>query len=181
MIVYLLIYTCDRETTVTKFNTYSEAYDKMKKEYEEAGNAENEMLDAYLAYKTDANNHSNFDWMIHTLQIDTDQIYRESQKEYRSQDACRHIVEVLTKDEKYDDIDKDEVVENMFDTIIGEMHEKAVQITQTVSDIVNKFLSKYDCNIDENTQWEILIEDWFKDYPAQRDIMSEYIDSFLED
>ena len=39
MIQYLLISTCDRETTVLQYNTYDEAYAEMKKQYEEAGDA----------------------------------------------------------------------------------------------------------------------------------------------
>ena len=196
MIQYLLISTCDRETSVLQFNTYEEAYTEMQKQYEEAGDAYGEELESYTAYKNDANNGSNYDWLIHTLMIDEEQIYRNQKWTYDLQDACRHIGDyICSKFEGYtcafddpidEDIATDYCIDDYCDEELGEViyelfekTEKHEALRRIVEDCANEYERHADCNQDENSTWENVVEETMRFYSKDQ-LQSIIVDPALK-
>ncbi len=73
---------------------------------------------------------------------DEEEIYRKVAKRHRAEDAERHVLELI---------------EN------GRADDKPILSVLDKDDFIclaERFLSKYDSNIDENSQWECLIEDY---------------------
>lgn len=73
---------------------------------------------------------------------DEEEIYRKVEKRYRAEDAERHVAELI---------------EN------GDERHKPILSALDKTDfncLATRFLSKYDCSIDENSQWEGLILDY---------------------
>ena len=73
---FLLISICERDTYCKRYETYEEAYAKMKKEFEEAGGDDETIEDGMAEIKdksawiTDGNNHDDYDWLIIDLRED---------------------------------------------------------------------------------------------------------------
>lgn len=61
---FVLVEVQDREITAESFDGIKEAREAMKKCYEEAGDAADEYFGEDEAWKTNANNHTNFNWRI---------------------------------------------------------------------------------------------------------------------
>lgn len=62
--MFILVECAERELNADQYTTLREAQKAMKEYYDEAGPAEDEGWYETEAYKTDANNHSNYDWKI---------------------------------------------------------------------------------------------------------------------
>ena len=62
--MFILVECAERELNAYQYPTLKDAQNDMKLFYDEAGPAEDEGFYEWKAYKTDANNHSNYAWKI---------------------------------------------------------------------------------------------------------------------
>ena len=84
--------------------------------------------------------------IIFTLR-DEEEIYRKVEKRYRTEDAERHVHDILSSLEDTGD-----------DLVRG--YALCALTKADFESLAEKFLENYDCTIDENSQWENLINSY---------------------
>ena len=63
--MFMLINVVEREIYTSVCDTYEDAFNQMKEEFEESGGSDYDgEIEDYYAYITDGNNHDNYDWKI---------------------------------------------------------------------------------------------------------------------
>ena len=62
--MYLLIEVIEREINVNFYHTLHEAQTAMRQFFDEAGSSDMEEITEMSAFKNEANNHNNYDWLI---------------------------------------------------------------------------------------------------------------------
>ena len=91
MMGYILAYHDDETLNATYFPTLELAQNAMKKQFDEAGDSDDENFEDFSAYKNNANNDWNYEWKIISTIIESNDDW------YLKCDAARHLLEYLQR------------------------------------------------------------------------------------